>query len=80
MTYFCECFLEKSYVRQNISFQKRMLPLGDFLPPRKRLAPKIIGKQIFEFLISKSIHTRLINKRGISKNTDIWVRLKILKI
>jgi hypothetical protein len=42
-----------------------MLPLGDFLPQRKRLAPKIIGKIIFEFLISKSIDIRLINKRRI---------------
>jgi hypothetical protein len=32
-----------------------MLPLRDFLPQRKRLVPKIIGKQIFEFLISKTI-------------------------
>jgi hypothetical protein len=57
-----------------------MLPLGDFLPQRKRLAPNIIGKQIFEFLMSESIDIRLINKRWISKKNDIWVRLKNVKI
>jgi hypothetical protein len=56
-----------------------MLPLGKKLP-KERLAPKVIGKEIFEFLISKSIDIRLINKRRISKNTDIWVRLKNVKI
>jgi hypothetical protein len=45
-----------------------MLPLGDFLHQRKRLAPKIIGKIFFEFLTSKSIDIRLINKRRISES------------
>jgi hypothetical protein len=39
-----------------------MLPLGDFLPKRKVLAPNIIGEQFFEFLMPKSIDIRLINK------------------
>jgi hypothetical protein len=57
-----------------------MLALGDFFPQRKRLAPKIIGKQIFEFLMFESIDIRLTNKRQISKKNDIWVRLKNVKI
>jgi hypothetical protein len=57
-----------------------MMPLGDFLPQRKRLAPNITGKQIFEFLMAKSIDIQLINKRWISKKNDIWVRLKDVKI
>ncbi len=56
------------------------MPLGDFLPQRKRLAPNITGKQIFEFLMAKSIDIQLINKRWISKKNDIWVRLKDVKI
>ncbi len=31
-----------------------MLPFGDFLPKKKRLAPNIIGKPILKFLISGS--------------------------
>jgi len=40
------------------------------------LATNIIGKQIFEFLISELVDIRLINKQQISENTDIQVELK----
>jgi hypothetical protein len=42
------------------------LPSRDFLPPKK-LAPNIVGKQIFDFLIFESIDIQLINNWQISK-------------
>jgi len=42
--------------------EKRMLPLGDFSPKSQRIAPSIIGRQIFGFFISESADIRQINK------------------
>jgi hypothetical protein len=59
---FSQMFFRKRKLQQNIPFRKRMLPSGDFSPKSQRLAPSIIGKQIFGFLISGSADIRLINK------------------
>ncbi len=53
-----------------------IFPFWRFIAPKRKLAPNIIDKQIFEFLISGCADIRLINERQRSKNTDIWVRLE----
>jgi len=55
-----------------------MLPFGNVLP-KKILTPNIIGKKFYDFLISRSINIQIINKRKISKNINIQVRLKMWK-
>jgi hypothetical protein len=62
----------------SISFLKRVFPFGDFLLRRKRLAPCMIGRQIFEFLISGSADIQH-NKRQIFCNIDVRVELKNVK-
>jgi hypothetical protein len=52
-----------------------MFPFGDFSLRRKRLAPCIIGGQIFG-----SADIQLINKRQIIFNIDARVKLKNVKI
>jgi hypothetical protein len=58
-----------------------MLPFEDFLSPpqKKRLAPNIIDRWLFKFLILGFVDIQLVNKRWISKNIDIWVGLKMWK-
>jgi hypothetical protein len=48
-----------------------MLPFGDFSLRRKRLASCIIGRQIFEILISGFADIQLINKLQIFYNIDV---------
>lgn len=67
MNSFASVFLEKIYIcNKTFPYQKWILPFRDFLP-QKKLAPNIIGKQIFDFLIFESIDIQLINKWQISK-------------
>jgi hypothetical protein len=51
---------KKLFVHKTFLFKKKMLPFGKKKCPKTKLAPKTIGKQIFEFLIFKFVDIGLV--------------------
>jgi hypothetical protein len=78
LSWFKKYFLEKKIYDKIFPFEKRMLPFEDFFrkKKRKRLAPNIIDKWIFQFFISRYVDIQVVNKWWISENILIRVGLK----
>jgi hypothetical protein len=59
ISFFANDFEKKIYFQQNIAFKKKDVANWIFLLKRRRLAPNIIEKQIFEFSIFRSANIQL---------------------